>query len=199
LKAQLPFSMDTGLAAHLAIFFESWRHLLRTAVVGGLSYLLLVAILRGAGKKSLARMNVFDSVYAVALGSTLASAVLSPDVTLADAIVAFVVLIGLQMLLRRVARTSDKLENIINGNPTMVFRSGEFLQTEMDRHQTTEEEILAAIRQKGILALRDVAAVVLETDGKFSVLPTSDTEGETSLCDVPAAGGSEAQRHGAGK
>jgi uncharacterized membrane protein YcaP (DUF421 family) len=191
--------MDGALGTHLSIFFESWRHLLRTAVVGGLSYLLLVAILRIAGKKSLARMNVFDTVYAVALGSTLAAAVLSPSVTLTDALTAFVVLVGLQMVLRKLARTSRRIEHIINGNATLVFRSGQFLETAMSHHHTSKGEILNAIRQKGILALDDVAAVVLETDGKFSVIKKAMTNGETSLSDVPVEDDSEAQRHGASK
>jgi uncharacterized membrane protein YcaP (DUF421 family) len=185
------------MSSHIPIFFDSWRQLLRTAAVGGLSYILLVALLRGAGKKSLARMNVFDSVYAIALGSTLANAVLNPSVTLGNAVVAFIVLIGLQMLLREIARKWDRMENVINGNATIVFRAGEFLQRQMDRHQTTEEEILAAIRQKGILALNDVAAVVLETDGKFSVIANGMTGGKTSLCDVPVEDDHRAQRHAA--
>jgi uncharacterized membrane protein YcaP (DUF421 family) len=120
-------------------------------------------------------------------------------VTLADAIIAFLVLIGLQMLLREVARRWDRMENVINGNPTLVFKAGEFLQRAMDRHQTTEEEVLAAIRQKGILALNDVAAVVLETDGKFSVIANGMTDGTTSLCDVPVEDDGRARRHAASK
>ncbi|MDW4904235.1 hypothetical protein RB628_02520 [Streptomyces sp. ADMS] len=44
--------------------------------------------------------------------------------------------------------------------------------------------LLQAIRSKGIGAVEDVTAVVLETDGRFSVLSRSQTGSGSSLQDV---------------
>ncbi len=77
------------------MLFDSWLSLGRTAVVGVLAYLALVLLLRVSGKRTLSKMNAFDLVVTVALGSTLATVLLSTDVALATGILAFTLLIGL--------------------------------------------------------------------------------------------------------
>ena len=55
----------------------------------------------------------------------------------------------------------------------------------------TEDEILATIRAAGVALLEDVEAVVLETDGSFSVVRPSARTGRSSLHDVQTPGESE--------
>jgi uncharacterized membrane protein YcaP (DUF421 family) len=62
------------------MFFDSWDGLLRVVVVGILAYTGLVLLLRISGKRTLSKMNAFDFVVTVALGSTLATILLSSDV-----------------------------------------------------------------------------------------------------------------------
>ena len=81
------------------MFFDSWLGLLRVGVVGSLAYLALVLLLRVSGKRTLSKMNAFDFVVTVALGSTLATVLLSKDVALAEGVVAFTLLIGAQYLI----------------------------------------------------------------------------------------------------
>jgi uncharacterized membrane protein YcaP (DUF421 family) len=69
--------------------------LLRTAVVGSLAYVALVAMLRISGKRTLSQMNAFDFVVTVALGSTLATILLSQDVSLGEGLTVLALLIGL--------------------------------------------------------------------------------------------------------
>lgn len=71
------------------IWFQDWSGLLRTVVVGILAYVALISILRVSGKRTLSKMNAFDLVVTVALGSTLATILLSEDVALAEGLVAF--------------------------------------------------------------------------------------------------------------
>ena len=55
------------------MFFDSWTALGRVLLVGTLAYVALVAILRISGKRTLTKLNAFDLVVTVALGSTLAT------------------------------------------------------------------------------------------------------------------------------
>jgi len=52
-----------------------------------------------------------------------------------------------------------------------------------------EEEVLAAARAQGIAAMSDVAAVVLETDGSFSVIGGSAGQRLDTLRHVQGAEG----------
>ena len=66
------------------MLFDSWAGVGRTIVVGILAYIALVSLLRVSGKRTLSKMNAFDLVVTVALGSTLATILLSKDVALAE-------------------------------------------------------------------------------------------------------------------
>jgi uncharacterized membrane protein YcaP (DUF421 family) len=78
------------------MFFDTWWGLARIIVVGVLAYAALVLLLRVSGKRTLSKMNAFDLIVTVALGSTLATVLLSKDVSLAEGALAFALLIGLQ-------------------------------------------------------------------------------------------------------
>jgi len=66
------------------ILFQSWSRLERVAIVGVAANLTMLPMLRVSGKRSLAKLNVFDLVVTVALGSTLATTLLSKTVALAE-------------------------------------------------------------------------------------------------------------------
>jgi uncharacterized membrane protein YcaP (DUF421 family) len=70
------------------MFFNGWQSLLRTLVVGVLAYVALMVILRLSGNRTLSKMNAFDFIVTIALGSTLATVLLSSDVALAEGVLA---------------------------------------------------------------------------------------------------------------
>ncbi len=76
-----------------AIFFNGWAVLGRTLLIGVLAYLSLIIMLRVSGKRTLAKMNAFDLVVTVAIGSTLATIVLSKSVALAEGLLALALLV----------------------------------------------------------------------------------------------------------
>lgn len=154
-----------------SFLFQNWTGLLRTAVVGVLAYVALVALLRVSGKRTLSKMNAFDLVVTVALGSTLATILLSKDVALAEGIVAFAVLVGLQFVIAWLSVRSKAVSNLVKSEPRLLVYQGQFLRDAMRAERVVEAEIRAAIRQQGSASVENVGAVVLETDGSFTVVP----------------------------
>ena len=63
----------------------------------------MVLVLRIADKRSLTKLNAFDLVVIVALGSTLATVLLSKDVALGEGVLAFATLASLQWLISRIS------------------------------------------------------------------------------------------------
>lgn len=164
--------------------FSSWSALGRTALFAAIGYLTLLLLLRIAGKRALATMNIFDFILSVAIGETLTDAILAPNLDLASGMTAAVVLIGLQLTIARLTTRSSRLEALVNGVPVLLFHRGEFLHGVMGRERITEEEVRAAVRTEGVARLEDVDAVVLETDGGFSVLHGATQGHPSSLDDV---------------
>lgn len=151
--------------------------LLRVLIVGPLAYLLLIGILRLGGKRTLAKMNAFDLVVTVALGSTLATVLLSKDVPLLEGVLAFAVLATLQFLIAWSAQRAPPVEAAVNAAPRMLLCDGVIDQDALLAERVTEQDIRSAIRKCGRGDLRSIAAVVLEADGSFSVI-SRDAAGE---------------------
>ena len=80
------------------MWFDSWSDIIRILAVGTAAYLALVVLLRLSGKRTLAKLNAFDWVVSVALGSTLATVLLSSDVSWSEGAVALVLLAALQFV-----------------------------------------------------------------------------------------------------
>lgn len=153
------------------MLFDDGQALVRTAVVGVAAYVALVAMLRISGKRTLAKLNAFDFVVTIALGSTLSAVLLDRSVSLAQGVLALAVLIGLQLAITWTSVRFKRLRTIVTGEPRTVLRNGAFIEEAMKAVRVTEEEVRAAVRGAGHLDVTDIEAVVLETDGSFSVVP----------------------------
>jgi len=154
------------------MWFDTWPDVGRVLAVGTAAYLALVVLLRISGKRTLSKLNAFDLVVTVALGSTLATILLSSDVSWAEGAVALALLIALQLL---VTWSSVRLRwprRVVTAEATILVRDGVVDDAAMRRQRVTRGELLQALRSSGVGGLDQVAAVVLETDGTLSVVPT---------------------------
>ena len=165
-------------------FFGGWLALVRTLVVGVLAYLGLVTLLRVSGRRTLSKMNAFDLVVTVALGSTLASVLLNKNVSLSQGIVAFALLIGMQFIVTWSSVRIWWVRGLVTGEPALLLYRGELLSGALRKARVTEDEVRAAVRSAGRETLEEVDAVVLETDGSFSVVGGSGEGGESALSGV---------------
>lgn len=155
------------------ILFSDGERLIRTIIIGTLAYINLVVLLRLSGRRTLSKMNAFDLVVTVALGSTFATIILNRDVSLAQGTVAFALLIALQYAVTWSSVRSSWFRKCVTGEPAMLFYDGKFLSDAMRRSRVTEDEVRSAARASGHSSLHQVHAVVLETDGTFSVTTPS--------------------------
>ena len=127
------------------MFFDDWAGIWRTAVVGALAYIGLVAFVRIAGKRTLAKMNAFDLIVTVALGSTLATILLSKDVALAEGLVAFALLIGLQFAITWLSVRTEVVPNLVKSKPALLAYRGSLVPDTLRRERVSDEEVFQAV------------------------------------------------------
>ncbi len=170
-----------------SMFFDGWRGIVRVLVLGTIGYAALILILRLSRKRTLAHMNVFDFVCIIVMGELLAISIVSDEIPLAKGLVAVALIVGLQTLLSWFTTRSKAVEQFVNGEPALLYHRGRFLHDSMRAQRVTEKEVLAAARLAGVTDLGDVEAVVLETDGEFSVAHFGAPRKDSTLRDVPGA------------
>lgn len=152
------------------MFFQGWPGLGRTAIVGTLAYVGLVVFLRVSGKRTLSKLNAFDLVVTVALGSTLATVLLSKDVALAEGLVAFATLIGLQWLVAWTSIRWKAWAKAVRAEPTVLARDGQAIEAALRRERVTHDELLSAVRDAGGRDLAAAEIVILEPDGALTAI-----------------------------
>ncbi|WP_227368099.1 DUF421 domain-containing protein [Halomonas sp. M20] len=173
------------------LFFAGWPALLRVAISAVLGYVTLVLLLRISGRRTLAKMNAFDLVVTVALGSVLASIILSKSVTLFQGALALALLIGMQYAVTWSSVRVGWVRQVVTGEPALLFYQGQTLPDALRKARVTQDELRAAVRASGYIDMSEVQAVVLETDGSFSVMGNDTTPKQSSLEDVMVPGGQQ--------
>lgn len=164
--------------------FNNWDALGHTLIVGAWGYVAIIFLLRISGKRTLSKWNSFDFVTTIAFGSILASLMLSKDTSLAQGVLAFGMLVLFQFIITWVSVRSNIFQGWIKGEPTLLLFQGELQHNAMRHQRIAEGEVLAALRAKGIAGIEDVEAVILETDGSFSVIEKIKSSSASALIDV---------------
>ncbi len=158
------------------MFFDGWDDVTRVVVSGLIVYAALVALLRASGKRTLAQLNMFDWVVTVAMGSIVATTLVSADVAVLEGLAALGVLVASQYVVAFVSRRSARTRRFVTGEPALLLHRGRLLHRAMRRERITEEEVLQALRQHSVASLEAVEAVVLETNGSLAVITRSSPD-----------------------
>lgn len=152
------------------MLFQNWSGIVRTLLVGVMAYGALVLFLRVSGKRTLAKLNAFDLVVTVALGSTLATILLSEPVALAEGLTALALLIFLQYAVTFTSVRWKGVARLVRSEPALLVHKGEPLEEALKRERVMIEEVESAVRSSGGQALAQAESVVLESDGSLSVI-----------------------------
>ena len=152
------------------MLFQNWEGIVRTLFVGVLAYVCLICFLRISGKRTLAKLNAFDLVVTVALGSTLSAILLQESIALAEGATALGLLIVMQYLVAFTSVRWSGFAHAVRSEPALLARSGEFCRDAMKRQRITEAEVRSAIRANGGREVEDTKAVILESDGTVSAI-----------------------------
>ncbi len=163
------------------MWFDTWSDIVRVLAVGAAAYVTLVGVLRLTGKRTLAQLNAFDLIVTVAIGSTLATILLNADVSWAEGLAAFVVLTALQLVVTWSSTRAPAVRSVVTANPTLLLRDGRPLEEALRRQRVTVSELRQVVRASGNGDLADIGAVVLESDGTFSVIPAQQLGAGTAL------------------
>lgn len=166
------------------MWFQGWSDLVRVLLVGSAAYLCLIALLRLSGKRTLAKLNAFDLVVTVALGSTLATILLSANVSWAEGTVALALLAGLQFVVALITSRLPRGRAMLIARPTLLLDHGRLLHDVLVRQRVSPADVRQAIRASGAGDLSQIGAVVLETDGSMSVIRTEQLGQRTALQDI---------------
>ncbi|MGA9650228.1 DUF421 domain-containing protein [Pedobacter sp.] len=153
------------------MFFDDWEGIFRAFIITVLGYGALVVAIRVSGKRTLSKMNAFDFIVTIALGSCLAAISLNKSIALTEGVVVYCTLIGLQYMITWLSVRVKSVKTIVSGRPVLLLYKGELLSDVLKKQRITIEEIYMAGRSHGVACLDEIEVVVLETTGDLTVIP----------------------------
>lgn len=162
------------------IFFDSWESVIRTFLITIMAYVGMVVLLRAYGKRSLSKMNAFDFIVTVALGSSLATVALNKNVALVDGLLAFFLLLFLQYIITWLSVRVKMVKKLVTSQPSLLLYKGELFEQAMKKERITIEEIHSVARENGFQNLESIDAIILETTGDIVIIPRIDSAETTS-------------------
>ena len=165
-------------------YWNGFEPLWRILIVGTLAYLALVFILRISGKRTLAKMNAFDFVITVTIGSAFGRVLTAKNVTISEAVTVFVLLAFLQFIFSYMETRSSSFRNLITSQPKMLYYKIGFIEENLRKERLDKKDVLGSIRKKGFGSLEEVEAVILETDGTVSVIGKSENSSRSTYSDL---------------
>lgn len=139
-------------------------------------YLAVLIITRLNGLRTFAKMSSFDFAITIAIGSVIASTLISQQNSLVKGIVALTVLVVLQAAVAKLRKKSNVFENAVTNTPVLLMSGSEILWHNLKANRVTEADLYAKLREANVFDMRQVLAVVLETTGDISVLHSEDQD-----------------------
>lgn len=133
-------------------------------------YLFIVIAIRLFGKKELAQLSVVDLVFILLISNAVQNAMVGPDSTLTGGLVAASTLFIVNYALKYLQYRFPKFNKAIEGDATMLIYQGKMIESHMKKAQITEDELMEAVREHGVISVKEVDLAILEIDGSISVL-----------------------------
>jgi uncharacterized membrane protein YcaP (DUF421 family) len=143
---------------------------IKTAIV----YVLLLVLMRLAGRRTLGKITTFDLILVLIIGGTTQRALLGQDYSVTNALLVVTTLIVMDVAFSLIERDSPIFSRIVNGSPLIVVQDGRLLPGRLRKARLTADEILAAARRiHGIERLEDIKFAILEASGDISIIPAA--------------------------
>ncbi|PHN02665.1 DUF421 domain-containing protein [Flavilitoribacter nigricans] len=156
--------------------FSSLDTLGTTALKALLIYLIIIIYTRISGLRTFGKLSSFDFAITIAIGSILASVILSGNVSLMQGMVALGVLITLQHIISIIRRWWKPFDHLVSNTPLLLMLDGRMLEENMQKVSLSESTLISKLREANVLNLSEVRAVIIETTGDISVLHASDQD-----------------------
>jgi uncharacterized membrane protein YcaP (DUF421 family) len=134
-----------------------------------LVYIFLVVVLRVFGKRELAQLNPFDLVVLLSLSNTVQNAIIGNDNSLTGGLVGAFALLGVNYLVVRFLFRHRRLDQLVEGKPTVLVERGHIQKKELAKELMTRSELMTVLHRQGFDCLGDVERCILEPGGTFYI------------------------------
>ena len=149
---------------------SDWDVLLKVLISTTLIFSLLVVWVRISGLRSFAKMTSIDFASTLAIGSIMASTVLSASPSVLKGAMAIAFILLFQTIFARLTLKFNWFDALVSNKPLLLMKGQKIFYENLHSTNLSEEDLMAKLREANVIDLTEVKAVILETTGDVSVL-----------------------------
>lgn len=143
-----------------------WEFVLRAVVV----YVVLLAMIRLSGKRTMGQFTAFDMLLIVLLGNAVQNALLGSDTSMAGGLLLAATLMSLNWAVGFVTSRSKRAERVLEGAPVVLARNGHVYRDVLRRELVSRDDFAKAMREAGVSDIDRIHLALLETNGHITIL-----------------------------
>jgi uncharacterized membrane protein YcaP (DUF421 family) len=132
------------------------------------AYGLLLMMVRVNGLRTFSKMSGHDFAITIAIGSIIATTVVSKEPSLLQGMLAIAFFLILQTIISKLRRSG--LGGAFENTPLLLMDGNTILYENLKKAKIKENDLLSKLREANVLNTNQIRAVVLETTGDISVL-----------------------------
>lgn len=148
---------------------------IRTLILYG----TVIVSLRVMGKRQLGELQPSELVVAIMISDLASVPMQDIDIPLMWGILPVLTLLIAEVLLSFISLKSKWARRFLSGEPSIVIYDGTIIESELLRLRFNVNDLLSELRLNGCHDISDVAAAVVETGGKLSVIQKTGARGVT--------------------
>ncbi|TXD96587.1 DUF421 domain-containing protein [Psychrobacter frigidicola] len=164
-----------------AWFSIEWQQVLGISLSVTGFYFCLILFTRIVGLRSFSKLSSYDFAMTIAIGSILASTILSDSPSLLQGLLAVSLLFILQMMVSMVRRKFKPIKSLIDNQPIILMAHGEYFWDNLKEANLSTSDVQEVLRKNGIKSKCEVFAVIMETTADMSVIKNNEVTPDWSL------------------
>jgi uncharacterized membrane protein YcaP (DUF421 family) len=137
----------------------------------GFIYFFLMFALRVMGKREMSEMSPFELVTLLMVPEIFSAALSREEYDMTHATVGVATLLTLVFLTSLLTFRFRRLEDVVEGTPTILVNNGRLIERNLKRERVTADEVFGEMHKAGLADLSQVRWAILEVDGKISIIP----------------------------
>lgn len=142
-----------------------WEFVVRAAAV----YLVLLAMVRITGKRTIGQFTPFDLVVVLLLSEAVSGSINGQDDSLSGGLIAAATLLALDVLIAMASSRSKKFDTLVEGNPVLVGRDGVIYDGVLKSQRVPRGDVEKALREADC-EIEDMRMAILEADGNINIM-----------------------------
>ena len=144
---------------------------METVIRIAIIYLVILGGLRLLGKRELSQLTPQELVTLMLIPEIVSQSMIGEDFSLTNGVIGITTILSLVFLTSLLKQGSRRIEQVIEGKPTLLVEWGNFLEDSLNRERISPDEVFGEMHKSGLERLDQVKWAILETDGKTSIVP----------------------------